>query len=56
MAPAPTLTDYLAGRTTPESGAVILGLAAAVLFVVPVLAGLIVQLLLVATVRGSRRR
>ena len=29
MAPAPTLTDYLAGRTTPESGAVILGLSAA---------------------------
>ncbi len=29
MAPAPTLTDYLAGRTTPETGAVILGLSAA---------------------------
>jgi len=29
MAPAPTLTDYLAGRTTPEIGAVILGLSAA---------------------------
>ena len=29
MSPAPTLTDYLAGRTTPETGAVILGLSAA---------------------------
>ena len=29
MAPAPTLTDYLAGRTTPETGAVIIGLSAA---------------------------
>ncbi len=29
MAPAPTLTDYLAKRATPETGAVILGLSAA---------------------------
>ena len=29
MAPAPALTDYLGGRATPETGAVILGLSAA---------------------------
>ena len=39
MAPAPTLTDYLAGRTTPESGAVILGLAAAAAETATCLAG-----------------
>ena len=40
MASAPTLTDYLAGRTTPESGAVILGLAAAAAGTAARLAGL----------------
>jgi len=39
MAPAPTLTDYLAGRTTPETGAVILGLSAAAAEIATRLAG-----------------
>ncbi len=39
MAPAPTLTDYLAGRATPETGAVILGLSAAAAEITTRLAG-----------------